>query len=55
MTRLQPEQYRTEIQDAKGPLLGNPIKFKEQSTLGYFYLAGTQTLYISLTEEFGRR
>ena len=49
MTRLQPEQYRTEIQDAKGPLLGNPgIKFKEQSTLGYFYLGwNADTVYFS--------
>ena len=39
MTRLQPEQYRTEVLEAKGPPLGNErIKYKDQSTLGYFYL-----------------
>lgn len=39
ITNLQPEQYRTEVKNAKGAILGNEnIKYKEQPTLGYFYL-----------------
>ena len=39
ITNLQAEQYRTEVQNAKGHILGNEkIKYKEQPTLGYFYL-----------------
>ncbi len=40
ITRLQPEQYKTEIKDnTTGVYLGNEhIKYKLQDTLGYFYL-----------------
>lgn len=39
ITKIQPEQYRTEVLNKKGKLLGtDKIKFKEQPTLGYFYL-----------------
>lgn len=39
ITNLQAEQYRTEVLNAKGSILGNEkIKYKEQPTLGYFYL-----------------
>ncbi len=38
-TQLQPEQYRTEVLEAQGPILGKPgIKELQQPTLGYFYI-----------------
>lgn len=38
ITRLQPEQYRTEILEGGEPYLGLPdARFKTQPTLGYFY------------------
>ena len=39
ITNLQAEQYRTEVQNAKGAIFGNDrIKYEEQPTLGYFYI-----------------
>lgn len=38
-THLQPEQYRTEVLEAKGPILGQKgIKLGRVRELGYFYL-----------------
>lgn len=38
-THLQPEQYRTEVTEAKGPILGQAgIKLARVKELGYFYL-----------------
>ena len=38
-TQLQPEQYRTEIVEGKGPILGKKgIQLAEQDSLSYFYL-----------------
>ncbi|MEM6731359.1 MAG: ABC transporter substrate-binding protein, partial [Myxococcota bacterium] len=40
MTRIQPEQYRTEILEAKGPILGQSrIAKGRRDELGYFYVA----------------
>lgn len=40
LTRIQPEQYRREILDAEGPILGEPrIKSARRDELGYFYVA----------------
>lgn len=39
LTRVQPEQYRTEVLEAKGPILGNAsIKETRRNELGYFYI-----------------
>lgn len=42
-TLIQPEQYRTEVMEAKGPLLGQKgIKLGRHGELGYFYLGWNQ-------------
>ena len=39
LTQVQPEQYRTEVLEVDGPILGNEhIKMNRQPTLGYFYI-----------------
>jgi ABC-type transport system substrate-binding protein len=39
ITRVQPEQYRTEILQAKGPYLGDPrIQFAKYPETSYFYI-----------------
>lgn len=39
LIRLQPEQYKTEVLGATGPILGEPrIKAARQPELGYFYI-----------------
>jgi ABC-type transport system substrate-binding protein len=44
-TYLQPEQYRTDVLDAEGPLLGKEgIKEARQPTLGYFYIGWNMDL-----------
>lgn len=43
MTSLQPEQYRTEVQEAKGPILGDPhIKMAMMPSLSYYYIGWNQ-------------
>jgi ABC-type transport system substrate-binding protein len=43
ITRVQPEQYRTEILQAKGPYLGDPrIQFATYPETSYFYIGWNQ-------------